>query len=220
MGTYISMQRNIVQWRRELAQVKRFLEWRSSLQSKAGYKDEQPRDERGRWTSEGGVEVTTSSGFLTGIQSIDETSQALSDILVRVIEGLDFLPETTPQLYGTAVHVAFGLAVRGASLPGVGDIERSFNLDDSDPHYGLVGTVRTDVTYRNAAGEIMAIYDVKTGDRRMSVARANELREKTGAAPNTPVFELNVVRGISRKYWLPVSLLRHQPYPQLGLWRN
>lgn len=85
-------------------------------------------------------------------------------------------------------------------MPGVGDIERTFSLDDADPSYGAVGSIRTDLTLRNIQGEIIAIYDVKTGDARMSHARANELRLKTGAAAGAPVFELNVTRGVSRKF--------------------
>ena len=114
--------------------------------------------------------------------------------------GLEYLPEMKPQTYGTLVHTAFGVAVRLANLPGVGDIERSFSLEDSDPHYGLAGSIRTDVTLRNIQGDVIAIYDVKTGDKRISPSRADELRAKTRAAPNTPVFELNIVRGLSRKY--------------------
>lgn len=167
---------------------------------KAGFNPDQPRDEDGKWTSAGGVQVTTSSGFLTGIPTIDDTSQALSDALIRVMEKLDYLPEMSPQQYGTAVHVAFGIEVGKLGLPGVGDIERSFSLDDSDPRYGLLGTIRTDVVLRNIQGDIIAIYDVKTGDAGMSRSRADKLREKTSAAPNTPVFELNVLRGPSRKY--------------------
>jgi hypothetical protein len=102
-------------------------------------------------------------------------------------------------MYGTAVHFAFGVALRLQGLPGVGDIERSFSLDTFDPYYGLAGSIRTDATLRNIQGEIIAIYDVKTGDARISPARADELRTVTRAAPGTPVFELNIVRGISRK---------------------
>lgn len=39
----------------------------------------------------------------------------------------------------------------------------------------------------------------ETGAQTISRARADGLRAKTRAAPDTPVFELNVVRGISRK---------------------
>lgn len=196
------MQRNIRHWSAGLKAIRSELAFRRILRAtgKAGYKDEQPRDERGRWTSEGGVEVTTSDGFLTGIQSIDDASQALSDILVRVIETLGPLEELSPQLYGVLVHQQFGSAVKGAGIPGVTDVERTFHFDFANPSYGLADSVRTDVVLRNVQGEITAIYDVKTGDARMLPSRAQELRDKTGAAPNTPVFELNIARGISRKF--------------------
>jgi hypothetical protein len=167
---------------------------------KAGFNELQPCDERGRWTAEGGVEVTTYDGFLTGIPTIDNTSEALSNILTKVMAGLEYLPEMTPQDYGKAVHAAFGVAVRVANLPGVGDIERTFSLEDSDPRYGLADSIRTDVTLRNIQGDIIAIYDVKTGENQISRSRAEELRAKSRAAPNTPVFELNIVRGPSRKH--------------------
>lgn len=169
------------------------------LALKAGFNQDQPRDAHGRWTSGGGVVVTTSTGFYTGIQSIDETSDALSDILTDVIEKLEYLPSMSPQVYGMLVHTAFGLEVWLKGLQGIGDIERTFSLEDADPYYGFAGSVRTDVTLRNIQGDIVAIYDVKTGNARMSQKRADELREKTGAASGTPVFELNVTRGVSRK---------------------
>jgi hypothetical protein len=196
--------------------VRAELAFRNFMQAvKAGFNENQPRDERGRWTAEGGIEVTTYDGFLTGIPTIDNTSEALSNILTKVMAGLEYLPEMTPQTYGIAVHAAFGVAVRVANLPGVADIERSFSLEDSDPRYGLAGTVRTDVTLRNIQGDVIAIYDVKTGDEQMSRARADRLRETTRAAPGTPVFELNIVRGPSRKYhtarWsTPSSRYRHR----------
>jgi hypothetical protein len=172
---------------------------RFMLALKGGFNPEQPRDEIGRWTSGGGIAVTTSPGFYTGIQSIDETSDALSDVLTDVVEKIEYLPEMSPQVYGMLVHAAFGLEVRFKDLPGVGDIERTFSLDNSDPYYGLAGSIRTDVTLRNIQGDIVAIYDVKTGNAGMSRARADELRLKANASPDTPVFELNVARGISRK---------------------
>jgi hypothetical protein len=185
----------------ELSVVRCEFAFRKLIQAlKAGFNQAQPRDERGRWTAEGGIEVTTFDGFSTGIPTIDNTSETLSNILTKVMAGLEYLPEMKPQTYGILVHAAFGIAVRLANLPGVGDIERSFSLENSDPRYGLAGSVRTDVTLRNIQGDIIAIYDVKTGDERISRPRADELRAKTRAAPNTPVLELNIVRGLSRKY--------------------
>lgn len=202
MDTLLELKRNLVLMKSELATIRCELKFRRFMRAlaKANFNEHQPRDELGRWTSEGGVEVSTSSGFLTGIQSIDEISETLSKTLVRVMEGINFLPEMSPQTYGRLVHEAFALSVKLQRLPGVGDIERTFSLEDSDPSYGASGRIRTDVVLRNVAGEIVAIYDVKTGDRKISVSRANELRAKTRAAPNTPVFELNVVRGPSRKF--------------------
>ncbi|HET7850551.1 MAG TPA: hypothetical protein VFL51_15965 [Pseudolabrys sp.] len=155
----------------------------------------------GQWTTPGGTTVTTSDGFLTGISQIDDTSRVLSDTLVKVIEDLNVVPESTPQLYGTLVHAAFAISVRLQDLPGIGfrNVERTFSLDASDPRYGLAGSIRTDVVLQNDQGDILAIYDVKTGARRMSRARANELRRKSGASPDTPVFELNVDRGVTKK---------------------
>ena len=181
--------------------------WMRDHACKANFDPNQPRMPAnnpggGRWTRPGGVQVTTSDDFLTGISTIDDTSQALSDTLVRVMETMDVIPDSTPQLYGMAVHSVFAASVRFRGLPGIGygDVERTFSLEDNDPRYGLAGSIRTDVVLRNDQGEIVAIYDVKTGDRPLSYARANELRTKTRAAPNTPVFELNIVRGITRKY--------------------
>lgn len=201
MDELLQMKRNMALWKGTISAIKTELISRRLMRgaTKAGFNPNERRDERGRWTSEGGVEVTTSSGFLTGITEIDQTSQALSDTLVRVMELLDYLPTMSPSQYGTAVHGAFALALWWQDLPGVGDIETSFSLDTVDPYYGMAGTIRTDATLRNVQGDVIAIYDVKTGDARISRARADQLREWTGAAPSTPVFELNVVRGISRK---------------------
>ena len=57
---------------------------------KAGFNEDQPRDERGRWTAEGGIEVTTFGSFLTGIPTIDSTSEALSNILTKVMATLEY----------------------------------------------------------------------------------------------------------------------------------
>lgn len=94
------------------------------------------------------------------------------------------------------MHVAFGTAVRFEGLPGIGpnDVEHSFGGD-----YGEPGGIRTDVVLRNEAGDIMAIYDVKTGGARLTAARVPELREKTGVGPNVPIIEMSVLRGATLK---------------------
>lgn len=204
MNYAFQIRENLLRAKHNLLDIKIDLKFDNFLRAaiKAGFNPDQPRDDNGRWTyvTGGGTQVSTSEGFLTGIPTIDETSAALSDTLLSVVESLGRFPDMSPQLYGMLVHAEFGVAVKAQGLPGVGDIERTFSLDDADPSYGLASSVRTDVVLRNIQGDIIAIYDVKTGERPMSRARANELREKTRAAPNTPIFELNVERGVSRKF--------------------
>lgn len=60
---------------------------------KANFNPRQRRDERGRWTAEGGVEVTTYDGFLTGIPTIDETSEASATFRPRLWRGLNICPK-------------------------------------------------------------------------------------------------------------------------------
>jgi hypothetical protein len=92
------------------------------------------------------------SRALTGISTIDQTTKALSETLARVMNTMDFIPEQTPQAYGTAVHVAFGTLVRFQGLPGIGpnDVEHSFGGG-----YGDAGSIRTDVVLRNDAGDVI-----------------------------------------------------------------
>src|SRR5664279_1997524 len=101
MEELLEMRRNLSLWKDEISSIKKELISRRLGRPaiKAGFNPDEPRDARGRWTSEGGVEVTTSSGFLTGIPEIDQTSQALSDTLVRVMELLDYLPAMSPSQY-------------------------------------------------------------------------------------------------------------------------
>jgi hypothetical protein len=133
---------------------------------------------------------------LTGIDNIDETTKALSETLAHTMQTMDFIPEWTPQKYGTAVHVAFGTAVRLQGLPGISfsDVEHSFGGD-----YGDTDSIRTDVVRRNDSGDVIVIYDVKTLGATLKPARVKELRAKTGVSPNVPIIELHVTRGARLK---------------------
>jgi hypothetical protein len=90
--------------------------------------------------------------------------------------------------------------VRVAGFPGIGffDVETTFSLE-VDAYYGAKGSIRTDVVVRNDAGEIIAIYDVKTGATGLSDSRVRELRAKTRTGPTVPIIELNLVRGVLLK---------------------
>jgi hypothetical protein len=125
--------------RYEVSVVRYELKFRKLMSAiKAGFNRLQPRDERGRWTAEGGVEVTTYDGFLTGIPTIDNTSEALNNILTKVMATLEYLPEMSPQYHGIAVHAAFGLAVRWANLPvsatsSGASVSKTATLDTASP---------------------------------------------------------------------------------------
>lgn len=100
-------------------------------------------------------------------------------------------PGITPQQYGTFIHLQFADAIRSAQLPGIAsyDVETTFPKGYS---YGSSDSIRTDVILRNDENEIVAIYDVKTGESGLTQARADQLRAKTGAPSDTPVIELRL----------------------------
>jgi hypothetical protein len=108
----------------------------------------------------------------------------------------DFIPEQTPQAYGMAVHAAFATVIRMQGLRGIGpdDVEQSFS-----GRYGELGSIRTDIVLRNDVGDIIAIYDLKTGGTSLKPGRVRELREKTGVGPSVPVIEMHVLRGTRLK---------------------
>jgi len=184
-------------------------------QAKANFNPDQPRvsagnPDGGQWRSESGSQATDFSAVrrsnriaidysraLTGVSTIDNTIKALSETLSWTMEKMDFIPTWTPRQFGTAVHVLFGTTVRFQGLPGIGfeDVEHSFADGGSADYYGQPGSIRTDVLLRNDIGDIIASYDVKTGDAGLSVARVRELRAKSGVGPDVPIIELSVRRG-------------------------
>ncbi|BAT61724.1 hypothetical protein GJW-30_1_04285 [Variibacter gotjawalensis] len=198
------------------------------LALKENFNPDQPRDELGRWTSGGGasaqyddnvidnesassldgaeyiaagsVNIDYSKAY-TGDPRIDRTTRTLSETLGNVMEKMDFIPTWTPQMYGTAVHTAFGWTVRGMGIEGIGyyDVEQSFR--DAGPiGYGAPGSIRTDVVLRDDTGQTLAIYDVKTGNAEISPARARDIRSNAGVVDRwVPIIELNVIRGASIK---------------------
>lgn len=90
----------------------------------------------------------------------------------------------------------FGTAVRFGGLRGIdfSDVEHSF-IAGEDARHGELGSIRTDVLLRNDIGDIIAIYDVKTGQGGLSPARVREIREHTRVQSNVPIHELHVLRG-------------------------
>lgn len=140
------------------------------------------------------------SRALTGISTIDNATKALSETLAQTMVRVDFIPEWTPAVYGTAVHVDFANQVRFQGIPGIGpdDVEQSF-FDKDEVRYGDPSSIRTDILLRNDVGDIIAIYDVKTGGATLSAGRVRELRDHTGVGIEVPIIELQVNRGATIK---------------------
>jgi hypothetical protein len=166
---------------------------------KYGYNPDQPRvsagnPDGGRWTR--GVQYAALTpeidpSALTGISQIDDTTKKLAQILQNVVNTLSLLPGQ-PQKYGIIVHKAFAVAVIAAGLRGISplDVEGSFSLP---PGYGPTNkkSVKPDAVLRNDGGEIIAIYDVKTGEETIDPWRARELRAGSGVGRDVPIIVLH-----------------------------
>ncbi len=128
---------------------------------------------------------------------VDQTTVKLTTILGHVMDVVEYVPGTTPQEYGRLVHERFADTVRVLGLPGIAyeDVETTFG----GSYYGEKGSIRTDVVLRDDANNVVAIYDVKTGHAIIGAARAAELRAKAGVDKSVPIFELQVLRGVTRK---------------------
>jgi hypothetical protein len=135
---------------------------------------------------------------LTGISQIDDVTKRLAEILTDVIDEVARSPTDKfgpllrlPWIYGTIVHVRFAGAVTTAGIRGISplDVERPFMLPpgfDSVKKY-----VIPDAVLRNEIGDIIAIYDVKTGDDTIDPKRGRELRAATRVGPDVPIIVLH-----------------------------
>jgi hypothetical protein len=127
---------------------------------------------------------------------IEHNTQILHRLLIEVSGTVIRHPGTSPASLGVATHFAFASALRILNLPGIGkiDVEQSFDKD-GEAKYGADGSIRTDVVLRNHEDEIIAIYDLKTGNATVRPSRAAELRAMTKAGPHVPVIELRAAKG-------------------------
>jgi hypothetical protein len=135
---------------------------------------------------------------LTGDSRIDDVTKKLTQILQDTIDALARMPGQ-PQQYGIAVHAAFAGRVITAGIGGISplDVERPFSLP---PGYGGDREfVIPDVVLRNDVGDIIAVYDVKTGNEGFRPSRVNELRAALRADSSVYFIELSQLRGAMRK---------------------
>ena len=108
---------------------------------------------------------STGAFWATRNQKIDQTSFTLLAILTQVVDEVGPRDALTPNQYGTKVHTQFADAVRAEGLPRV-EVEQTFGLDPDDV-YGAKDSIRNDVLLRDDADDIIAIWDVKTGNARL-----------------------------------------------------
>ena len=193
------------------------------------YNPDQPRVPKGtphggEWTKDGGGDSSDGSSEnggtnnseqryaaltverydRTGDPLIDRTSDILFQTLLRDEELVErakvLLGKVGPALYGTLVHVAFATDVRSQNLPGIGQdgVEQSFSAQDVI-RYGSNGSIRTDVVMRDDDGDVIAIWDVKTGNAELTDDRRQEIRDEVGVSADVPVIELHICRGITCK---------------------
>ena len=148
--------------------------------------------------------LTLDSYDRTGNPLLDRTTDILFQTLLRdgalIARVQVLLGAVGPALYGTLVHIAFASDVRWQDLPGIGKdgVEQSFSLG-TVVRYGLDDSVRTDVVMRNGNGQIIAIWDVKTGNAKLTDARIGEIRDELNVSEDVPVIELHICRGVRCK---------------------
>lgn len=131
--------------------------------------------------------VVQQNDAVLGNARIDDTTERLLSVLAETVRSLS--PGAGP-LFGIQAHVEFANRVRKLNIPGIHaeGVEQSFSVGDI-VRYGLEGSVRTDVVLRDQFGAPIAVYDLKTGNARLSASRVKELRDAVGV-PNIPVIEL------------------------------
>lgn len=176
------------------------------LDIKAGFRQDQPRGCEGRWCG-GSGSVAVLRKDKTGDPRIDAKTDEILDVLKEVVE------DTEPGegfLYGIEIHAKLAARLRELDLPGIGrhGVEQSFVAGDIVRH-GLSGSMRTDVILRDgrtSAAPIRAIWDIKTGERGLSLSRVRALRAAAGVDDSVPVIEIHLLRGISVKRLISIAI--------------
>jgi len=144
-------------------------------------------------------QVTIENNAQTGLSTIDENTEKFRKIIEKVVNsrGEGYGPE-----YGKQLHYDFGDAVKSAIRSG--ELRGNIKVEHTFPEareirYGSKGSIRTDVVLRNELGEVVAIYDLKTGGAYLDAKRVAQLRAKTNSGLNVPVIEMHTQRGLSLK---------------------
>lgn len=121
------------------------------------------------------------------------------DIFRKAMDEVGSRPDLTARQYGTLVHTKCADEIRELKLPGIdpNDVERTFGVDGDDT-YGAKYSIRADVILRDDDGNIIGIFDFKTGEG-LSEVRVIRLRYMTNSDRTVPVIELSRSRGALSK---------------------
>lgn len=131
--------------------------------------------------------ATILNSAVTNNATIDRNTEMLLTVLAATVHEMG---EGSGPVFGTNVHRNFAARVRALDLPGIEVhlIEESW-IKGFFADYGDEGSIRTDVVLSTATKHPLAIYDLKTGNARLTPRRVIELRAAVGD-PNVPVIEL------------------------------
>ena len=138
--------------------------------------------------AQGRIEIDTSA--LTGIEDVDRTTVALADRLGKIV---DRLPEGSGPVYGAMVHTAFKASLLAAPIANV-TVEPTFG---GTGIYGSKDSIRPDAVLRGPTGDIVAMYDVKTGVAGIEPPRAARFR--AFSTSSIYIIELSLRRGVLLK---------------------
>ena len=131
--------------------------------------------------------VVQRNDAVLGNPRIDRTTERLLSVLAETVRSLG--PGSGP-ISGSRHTLSSANRVRELNIPGIRTqgVEQSFSLGDV-VRYGLDGSIRTDVVLRDRSGTPIAVYDLKTGNAKLSASRVQEIRDAVGVR-DIPVIEL------------------------------
>lgn len=99
--------------------------------------------------------------------------------------------------FGSMVHKEAADWVRSSGVPGL-SAEQSW-LDGIPVIGNLLGSKRPDVVLRETDGDILAVWDLKTGNAELWRPRAAEIRQSMGIGPEIPLIRLSMRWGSASK---------------------
>jgi len=138
------------------------------------------------------AQVIQQNNVILGNPRIDRTTDRLLSILTETVESLGV---GSGPIFGIEAHFEFAKRVRALNIPGIREegVEQSFDVGRI-VRYGLEGSVRTDIVLRDPSGIPIAIYDLKTGNAKLTPSRVQELRDAV-KRKDIPVIELRYASG-------------------------